>query len=253
MVKKSKKTVVITGGSRGIGEVIAKGFADNGYKVIVGARVKPDFGAKYRKNIHYVETDVRFEEDHRRLIDEALRRSGHVDVYVNCAGFSGWRSLHKIDAPFLEEMIATNLIGLFWGCKSAARALKKGGVIINISSLAGKRGSANNSVYCASKFAVTGITQALSKELGPKGIRVNAVCPVYIKTKGLLQALKSQDSPAGRGDVNKYLKKFAADNAALKRLPTAVEVADMCLFLASSKASAVTGQSINVDCGVMPQ
>jgi 3-oxoacyl-[acyl-carrier protein] reductase/meso-butanediol dehydrogenase/(S,S)-butanediol dehydrogenase/diacetyl reductase len=150
-------------------------------------------------------------------------------------------------------MIATNLKGVLWGCRAAALHMAKSGVIINISSLAGKRGSANNSVYCASKFGVNGITQALSKELGKRDIRVNAVCPVYVTTDGLLEALDNEESPTGGRDAGAYLKKFAAESSALGRLPTAEEVANLCIFLASNKASAITGQCINVDCGVCPQ
>jgi 3-oxoacyl-[acyl-carrier protein] reductase/meso-butanediol dehydrogenase/(S,S)-butanediol dehydrogenase/diacetyl reductase len=131
--------------------------------------------------------------------------------------------------------------------------MKRGGCIINVSSLAGKRGSANNSVYCAAKFGVNGITQALAKELGPKGIRVNAVCPVYVQTDGLLEALAEKDAPPAGQDADVYLRDFAIANSALGTLPTGEEIAQVCVFLASPAASAVTGQCINVDCGVLPQ
>ncbi len=124
---------------------------------------------------------------------------------------------------------------------------------VNVSSLAGKRGSANNAAYCAAKFGVNGLTQALAKELGAAGIRVNAVCPVYVETDGLAEALAEPNSPAGGGEVDEYLAGFAHDNAALGRLPTAGEVAELCWYLASAPAAAVTGQCINVDCGVLPQ
>jgi 3-oxoacyl-[acyl-carrier protein] reductase/meso-butanediol dehydrogenase/(S,S)-butanediol dehydrogenase/diacetyl reductase len=158
-----------------------------------------------------------------------------------------------VDETFWETMILTNLKGTFFGCQAAAERLKTGGCIINISSLAGKRGSANNSVYCASKFGVNGVTQALSKELGPKGIRVNAVCPVYVRTEGLLRALEKKEAPPQGGDVESYLRDFAAHNSALGTLPKGEEIAQVCLFLASPAASAITGQCINVDCGVLPQ
>jgi 3-oxoacyl-[acyl-carrier protein] reductase/meso-butanediol dehydrogenase/(S,S)-butanediol dehydrogenase/diacetyl reductase len=119
--------------------------------------------------------------------------------------------------------------------------------------LASKRGSANNSVYCASKFGVNGITQSLAKELGTKDIRVNAICPVYVKTPGLLEALENPQAPSQDQDTAKYLNDFAENQAALKRLPKGSEVADLCLYLASDASSAVTGQCINVDCGVLPQ
>jgi 3-oxoacyl-[acyl-carrier protein] reductase/meso-butanediol dehydrogenase/(S,S)-butanediol dehydrogenase/diacetyl reductase len=150
-------------------------------------------------------------------------------------------------------MIGVNLTGALWGCKAAAAAFTGAGTIINVSSLAGKRGSANNSVYCATKFGLNGLTQALAKELGPRGIRVNAVCPVYVTTPGLIEALADPRSPLGGGELEPFLADFAKSQAALQRLPTDREVADVCLFLASDGASAVTAQCINVDCGVLPQ
>jgi NAD(P)-dependent dehydrogenase (short-subunit alcohol dehydrogenase family) len=128
-----------------------------------------------------------------------------------------------------------------------------GGSIINISSLAGKRGSANNSVYCAAKFGVNGITQSLAKELGPKGIRVNAVCPVYVRTEGLDEALAQPNSPTRGADTTRFLSDFASSQSALGSIPTADQIAATCVFLASSAAGAITGQCLNVDCGVMPQ
>jgi len=100
---------------------------------------------------------------------------------------------------------------------------------------------------------VNGITQALAKELGPRGIRVNAVCPVYVRTEGVLEALAEDDAPPSGKDVDTYLADFIKLNSALGTLPTADQVASVCLFLASPAASAITGQCINVDCGVLPQ
>ena len=124
--------------------------------------------------------------------------------------------------------------------------------IINISSIAGKRGSSNNSVYVATKFGMNGLTQSLAKELGPKGIRVNSVCPVLIHTSGLLQALEEEDAPS-KGNTSDFFQHFIKNNSALNRLPTKEEVASMCLFLDSGNSSAITGQCLNVDCGVFPQ
>ena len=99
---------------------------------------------------------------------------------------------------------------------------------------------------------MNGLTQSLAKELGPKGIRVNALCPVLIKTKGLLDALKNEYSPA-QGNTELFLKNFLQANSALGNLPTGEDVGQMALFLASENNRSVTGQCINVDCGVFPQ
>ena len=170
----------------------------------------------------------------------------------NNAGYSEWMPIDKIDDEFLSNILNTNLKGAFWGSKAAAKYLKKGGSIINISSLAGKRGSSNNSAYVASKFGMNGLTQSLAKELGPKGIRVNAVCPVLIATKGLLEALKTKHAP-GNENPEEFISNFTKNNSALNRMPKSEEVGDLCVFLASNKASAITGQCINIDCGVLPQ
>jgi len=142
---------------------------------------------------------------------------------------------------------------VLFGCQAAAPHLHPGGAIVNISSMAGKRGTAHNAVYCAAKFGVNGVTQALAKELGPRGIRVNALCPVLIRTEGLVEALQEEYSPARTKGVDRFLEEFTSANAALGRLPTAADVAEFCLFLSSGKAAAITGQCINVDCGVFPQ
>lgn len=252
-MNKNSKTVVITGGTEGIGASIAREFYGRGMSVLIGARHDNGFSKKLGPYARFQKMDVRRENDHKRILQAAIRWKGGVDIYVNCAGFSAWQAIEGVDEQFWDTMMDTNLKGTFWGCKAASQCLKKGGCIINISSLAGKRGSAYNSVYCASKFGVTGLTQSLAKELGPKGIRVNAICPVYIETTELLKALKGKWSPARGSSIKAYLKKFALDNAALKRLPGVNEVAKVCAFLASDEASAITGQSLIVDCGVLPQ
>jgi len=252
-MKRGQRTVIITGGSKGIGAGISRHFYEEGFQVVIAARRDNGLAEELGERARFKLADVQKLEDHRALIEEAMGWTGRLDVYINCAGFSKWSPIDGIDEKFWDEMIDTNLKGTFWGCKAAAAVLDQGGCIINISSLAGKRGSANNSVYCASKFGVNGLTQALAKELGPKGIRVNAVCPVYVETEGLIEALKEINSPAQGKEVKAYLEKFKRDSAALLRLPLAQEVARACCFLASDEASAITGQCLNVDCGVNPQ
>ena len=247
------RTVLVTGGSRGLGAAITRAFHTAGDHVVIAARRDTGLVQELGARARFVATDVRDPEALRAVVTNALAWTGRLDVLVNNAGFSAWRPLAEIDEAFWDEMIATNLRGVLFASQAAVAHMKRNAVIVNISSLAAKRGSANNSVYCASKFGVDGITQALAKELGPRGIRVNAVCPVYVRTGGLDEALADPSSPAGGRDVSAYLSEFAASQAALGLLPTGEQVAQACLFLASAAAGAITGQCINVDCGVLPQ
>ncbi len=249
-----KRTVVITGGGKGIGTAISEKFYAEGYYVVIGSRGDSGISEKLGNRAKFFQMDVRNVKQINKLVDNAVAWTGQIDVMINNAGYSKWRSVETVNEEFWNRMIDTNLKGTFFGCQAAAKYLQSGGSIINISSLAGKRGSAKNSVYCASKFGVNGITQALSKELGPKGIRVNAICPVYVKTKGLMHALQENDAPpCGETNVESYLQKFSESDSAMAKLPSKNDIADVCFFLASSSASAITGQCLNVDCGVMPQ
>ena len=250
---KDFRTAVITGGAKGIGAFISRGFYDAGYAVVIGGREDIGYAEQLGSRARFIKVDVTRPQDLEGLAKETLNIFGRLDVWINNAGISEWRSISDIDTLFWERMIDTNLKGAMFGCKAAAGVMTAGGVIINVSSLAGKRGSANNSVYCAAKFGVNGLTQALAKELGPRGIRVNAVCPVYVRTDGLLSALQSNSSPSAAMPVNDYLEDFARSQAALQRLPEGNEIADTCVFIASTVAGAITGQCINIDCGVLPQ
>jgi len=247
-----KKTVIITGGNKGIGLDISKVFADNGYVVFVGAREDTKELQALHGDITFVKTDVKFEKDHQNLVQTALDKTGRLDTYINNAGFSAWRSIGNIDEEFLSKVLDTNLKGVFWGCKSALAVMQAGANIVNVSSIAGKRGSSNNSAYCSSKFGVNAITQSLAKEVGKQNIRVNAVCPVIVPTEGLIEALDEPESPA-YGNIEGFIENFKNTQAALPELPTGEQIGKSCLFLASDDAAAVTGQCINVDCGVFPQ
>jgi 3-oxoacyl-[acyl-carrier protein] reductase/meso-butanediol dehydrogenase/(S,S)-butanediol dehydrogenase/diacetyl reductase len=241
---------VIAGYSKGIGYVLAKEFMNAGYQVIGLSRTAPHVPID---GVKHVAIDMTDEQKVRALTVELTAEFEIIDVWVNNVGLSAWKPLEEIDVKFWRQMMDVNLTTTMLGSQAAAALMGKGGSIINMSSLAGKRGSANNGAYCAAKFGVNGLTQALAKELGGKAIRVNAVCPVYIKTDGLLEALNDPQSPTAAQPFDTYIENFSKANAALGRMPEATEVAATCLFLASTQAAAITGQCINVDCGVMPQ
>ena len=247
------RTIIITGGSHGMGEAISVAFHAAGDQVVIAGRNDTGLAEKLGKRARFIKTDVRHPQSLKVMVKESIDWTGQLDVLINNAGVSAWRPLPEIDEIFWQEMVDTNLKSVLFAIQAVAPHLKHSSSIVNISSLAGKRGSANNAVYCAAKFGVNGVTQSLAKELGPRGIRVNAVCPVYITTNGLVEALNQPNSPTGGQDVSAYLAGFASSQTALGVLPTAAQVAAMCFFLASPASGAITGQCINGDWGVMPQ
>lgn len=247
------RTVIVTGGSKGLGAVIAAAFYAAGDHVAILSRNDSGLATQLGERARFISTDISKIAEIKNAFNEIVKWKGNIDVLINNAGYSEWKPLEKIDENFWDTMITTNLKSVLFASQGAVPGMQKGSSIINISSLAGKRGSANNSVYCASKFGVNGITQSLAKELGPRGIRVNAVCPVYLRTPGLEEALLENDSPAKGNDLTAYLDDFARSQTALGVLPTEQQVANTCVFLASKEAGAITGQCINVDCGVLPQ
>ena len=166
-------TVIVTGGNRGIGRSITESFVKAGYTVIVGARTEQNIQVIDPKHVIFRSMDVRDEAAHMKLDATAIDTTGRLDAWVNNAGISAWKPIEKIDEAFFDELMGINLKGAFWGCKAAAKHMTDaGGSIINISSIAGKRGSINNAMYCATKFGMNGLTQSLAKELGPRNIRV---------------------------------------------------------------------------------
>ena len=242
---------VVLGGSRGIGFDIVEAFVHAGYFTIIASRTPPQEPLAQGMS-DFVPCDATIREQVLALAVAVETKFGRPHAWVNNVGVSAWRSLDHIDSDFLDEMLAANLKSAFWGSQAAAQLMgQQGGAITNISSIAGKRGTANNSAYCAAKFGVNGLTQALAKELGSSGVRVNALCPVLVMTDGLREALESETSPAA-GDVDAFIRNFTDREAPLGRLPTGADVADMAVFLSSSAATSITGQCINVDCGVLP-
>ena len=242
--------ILITGGNRGIGLAISKKLIDEGFYVISVSR-EINSNLKNIENFEQISADVSSEVSCIDLFEKLKNQNKKFYCIINNAGFSEWRSISQIDQTFLEKMFGVNVFGYFYIIKYGLELLNDKGSILNISSLAAMRGTENNSAYVASKFAIRGLTQSLSKELGPKGIRVNAINPVLIATEGLLKALKSDQSPA-KDNPEEFLRVFATAQTSLKRLPNADDVADLACFLIGPKSQAITGQSINVDCGVLP-
>jgi 3-oxoacyl-[acyl-carrier protein] reductase/meso-butanediol dehydrogenase/(S,S)-butanediol dehydrogenase/diacetyl reductase len=234
----------------GIGNAITQLYLKEGYQVISVSR--NEFN-KLSDSHHHICCDLSKWDDALQLGIKIASVVDGVDVLINNVGRSEWKSIEEITPGFFNELFSLNVGSYFSVIQTLLPFFKNNSVITNISSMAGKRGSANNSIYSATKFAINGMTQSLAKELGPRGIRVNALCPVLVRSIGLEDALIKMGAPAHDCGVEEFLNNFALHQAALGRLPTALEVANFAFFLSSDRATSITGQCINVDCGVFPQ
>lgn len=246
-MKLSSSIVVVTGGTRGIGRAISLAFAGGGARVFAAylnndaaAACLADEAAGLPGSIVTIKGDVSTTEGAQSLINAASQDSGHIDVLVNNAGIIKDGFLAMMADDDWDAVIRTNLYPLFHCCKWGVRKMlaRRRGSIINISSISGISGAAGQANYAASKGAAISFTKSLARELGPMGIRVNAVAAGLIKTD-MTEGLK-QDI------VDKIVK-----NSALGRIGTPEEVADAVLFLASERASYITGQTLIVDGGVV--
>jgi meso-butanediol dehydrogenase/(S,S)-butanediol dehydrogenase/diacetyl reductase len=243
----------VTGGAQGIGRAIAHALARSGVKVAI-ADVDGQAGHRTAKEIGEsavsVEIDVRERVSVERAFGEALKRLGGCDICIANAGVSTMsHALDLTDADW-DFNFAVNARGIFLTNQIAARHfIAQGtGCIVNTASLAAKVGAPLLAHYSASKFAVLGWTQALARELAPNGIRVNAVCPGFVKTgmqtREIEWEARLRDVPPQRV-IDDYLAQTP-----LGRLEEPEDVANVVVFLCSDKARFMTGQGINVTGGV---
>jgi NAD(P)-dependent dehydrogenase (short-subunit alcohol dehydrogenase family) len=248
MSKLTGKVAVVTGASKGIGAAIAKKLAEDGASVVVnyassktGAdAVVAAIAAKGGKAVA-VQGDVSKSDEAKGIVDAAIKQFGKLDILVNNAG-GGFTNL-AIDVPEQEfdETLNINLKATFFAAQAAAKIMIRqgGGRIINMSSQAGYAALPTESIYCASKAAVSHLTKCLAVEWGKFNITVNAVAPTFIKTPGTEEALAD---PAFRADTIERI-------AALHRIGEPVEVSGAVVFLASPAASLITGHTILIDGG----
>lgn len=241
------KTVVVTGGTRGIGRAISLRFAAAGASV-TAAYLENDAAAAalaeesqgLAGTVCTVRADVASHEGAVALMEQAARESGRIDVLVNNAGIIRDGYLAMMADDDWDAVIRGNLAPLFHCCKWGARRMigNRRGAIVNLSSISGITGTAGQANYAASKGAVVSFTKSLARELGPFGIRVNAVAPGLIDTE-MVAGMKQE-----------LVGKIIAGSS-LGRIGRAEEVAEAVAFLASDRASYITGQCLVVDGGIV--
>jgi 3-oxoacyl-[acyl-carrier protein] reductase len=227
----------VTGGSRGIGRAIALGLAQAGATVTLSYRSGQEEAEEVAREAgaRALQADVSDADAAKRLVDEA----GELDILVNNAGVTRDGVIARMSDEDWNEVIATNLGGVFHTCRAAARGMMKrrAGSIVNISSIVGVHGNPGQTNYSASKAGIIGFTKALARELGVRGVRANVVAPGYVDTR-LTQVIADE------------MKEVMLANTPLGRFGQPEDVAGAVRFLCSDEASFITGEVLLVDGGL---
>ena len=240
------KVAIVTGASRGIGEAIAKQLSSCGAKIILIARNSDQLVAVKETIIsnggiaESIAGDVSNLNSISEIVTNTIDKWGRIDILVNNAGIARDNIIMRIKEDDWDSVMNINLKGCFNGIKSVARPMikNKAGRIINITSVIGQIGNAGQSNYAASKAGIMGLTKSMAKELGSRNITVNAVAPGYITTDMT-------------NELNDEVKEQLKSSIPLGRLGTPDDVANLVCFLASDEAGYITGQTFNVDGGMV--
>jgi 3-oxoacyl-[acyl-carrier protein] reductase len=239
------KVAIITGGANGIGRETALLFAKNGAKLVI-ADFDGERGPQVVEEIRqlggeaiFVRADVSSREDVQSMVDAALNAFSRIDVLVNNAGITRDGFLVKMDQAAWDQVIAINLTGVFVCTQLVAGVMMQQGhgVILNAASVVGLYGNIGQTNYVATKSGVIGMTKTWAKELGPKGIRVNAVAPGFIVT-GMTDKVPDK------------VLTLMQERTPLRRLGQPSDIANAYLFLASDEASFINGAVLSVDGGL---
>lgn len=244
----NSKRVLVTAGANGIGLAIASKFKELGAAVFV-TDIDPDAVQKARVNgLAAAVSDVSDEEQVRALMDTVREELGGLDILVNNAGIAGPTGpLETLDTAAWKATFDVNIHGQFFCIKHALPMLRQGrdASIVNLSSAAGRLGMAGRSAYSASKWAVVGLTKTLAIELGPDGIRVNAICPGAVNGPRIDAVVNAKAEMLGL--PADQVSELYHNQSSLGRLIEAEDIANMAAFVASSLARNVNGQALAVD------
>lgn len=238
-----KQTVLITGASRGIGAAAARLFAAQGYRVAICCHTQMEKAEELAASLPDAAAftaDIAKETDVVRMVDAVHSRFGEIHVLVNNAGIAMQKLFTDTTAADWNRIFDVNVTGIFYACRAVLPEMirRKSGRIVNVSSMWGVTGASCEVAYSASKAAVIGLTKALAKEVGLSGITVNCVAPGVIDTE-MNANLSAED------------RAVLCDETPLARIGTAQEAAQAILFLASDRASFVTGQVLGVNGGIV--
>nr|UWI49158.1 SDR family oxidoreductase [Clostridioides difficile] len=244
-MNKNNKTVLVTGGSRGIGKAISKTFAKDGYNVLINFNkseneVKELYTVLDEKgfSVKLFKADISNREEVENMIDYCIKEFGGLDVLINNAGISQDKLFTDITDEDWDNMMNINLKGSFYCSQTALKYMisEKKGNIINISSIWGISGASCEVHYSVSKAGIIGMTKALAKEVAPSNIRVNSIAPGVINTDML-------------SEYNEDEIDVLVEETPLMRLGTPEDIANCAIFLASDKSSFITGQVISPNGG----
>jgi sorbitol-6-phosphate 2-dehydrogenase len=255
------RIAIVTGGAQGLGQAISMRLAQEGAHVLVAdineASAKTtaaEVVAGSNRKAIALKVDVTDEVQVEAMIGRAVQEFGRLDIVVSNAGILIAEEVAEFPAEKWRAVINVNLFGYFLVAKHAAKVMKqqRSGVIIQINSKSGKKGSFKNSAYAASKFGGIGLTQSIALELAKYGVRVNAVCP-----GNLLDSPLWNDGPnalfkqyaRNQGITEEQVRQKYIDQVPLKRGCTYDDICNVVVFLASDQASYMTGQAINVTGG----
>ena len=250
------KVAIVSGVGPGLGRASALALAREGADVVLGARTRGVLEEVAREvealghQALVVPTDVTDPEQAKNIADTAFQHFGRIDVLVNNAAWSGpYETMLEMDIPTWRKIIDTNLVATMYMCRSAAPHMLKArrGSIVNVTTWSMRQGRERRSAYAAAKAGITLMTQSLAEEWGPSGVRVNCVALGQIWSDKLKAYYETRAKMAGKTYDETYA--MFTGQMALRRVPTAEEIANGVLFMASDWASGITGQSLDVNCG----
>lgn len=252
------KTAIVTGGAQGLGEAICLRLAKEGCQVVVAdidetgikdteAKIQNEFG----RETFSVQTDVTKEDDVANLVDQTIKRFGKLDIMICNAGILIAEAIEEFPSEKWQKVIDVNLFGYFLCIKHAARVMKSRhkGVIIQINSKSGKKGSYKNSAYAASKFGGIGLTQSAALEMAEFGVRVNSICPGNLLDSPLWVNSLFKQYARTRNISEEEVRQYYIDQVPMKRGCTYEDVCNTLVFLASDLSNYMTGQAVNVTGG----